>query len=238
MAKNKIEEVIEALMRKSELSEDETELLEKIKKQADVLGDNATEAEMTAMLEKVISEHFVQESGGDSLNEADQTRITNSASQVRNFLNDEDWHFTERAPRADDIVFEMGVNANNVRLRIRIDVEVNPDICVIRAYLPIVADPKYVYPLCETIAARNYIKKFGSLNYDKSDGELVYKYAFPTEKGIERSVLGGMLSYVAHNASDDFIAIRKKCIGRFNAKEINDIFQTVNELVRDLRDDQ
>ena len=42
---------------------------------------------------------------------------------------------------------------------------------------------------------------------------------------------------VANSASDSYAEIKKHCVGKYKAKEINDILKKVNALVSDLSDD-
>ncbi len=214
------------------------------------LGPDASEEEIMAAVKEVMTEQFQggtgsaqsrgsakQESNADFLSPEDQVYMAEAVAAVKAFLEENEWRYSTRVPRADVTLFEMGFTVKKCSLRVKIHVEANPHVCRIDAILPITADATYEYPLCAAMAKENYAKRFGSLKYDERDGEVSFEYSYPIGHGVYQDDLDRVFHAVVSSAVNAFDMMRKCCVGKFKSREVNEILQKVNALVSDLSDE-
>lgn len=225
-------------------------LLEGLLKIRAELGADATDDEAQEAIAKFLAGHMAggrdaEEDDDDDdeeekivLSREDAVYMEETKVLVRELFDEEGWHYSEKPLRPDLYVFEMGFGLKNCNLRMKVYVEADPRVCRVDAILPITADKTYDWLLGVKLASANYPKRYGAFQYDERDGEVSYRYSFPTTHGLHKDDLKSVFLAVATSADREYDAIKKCCVGRFKNKEINEILKKVNELVDDLSDDE
>ncbi len=234
---NKLDELIQQAREDQDSPEGLVELLEEAKKN---LPEEAGEAEIEEALHKALMQHVLSRLGEDddvSISEDDKKFMDETVKVVKEVFAEEEWRYTEDALREDVYIFDLGFGIRGCRLRMRVYIEAEPKVCRIDAILPVNADATYEYVLCKKMVKANYPKRFGALHYDEKDGEMSYRYSFPIGHGLYKDDFKRIFLTVASSAAGDYEEVKKCCVGRFKAKEINEILKNVNRLVSDLNDD-
>lgn len=235
---NLFDKMIEDIQKANGREEDE--IITALKAKRDELGDGASEKDIAEAIQSCLMEHLSEALGGNGsddpiiLSEENRAYMDATTAIVKEFLDDNNWHYGTREIRSDLVLYELGFGVHNVNLRVRIHVEANPNVCRIDAVLPISADAIYEYPLCKVLANENYARRFGSFKYDERDGEITYEYSFLARHGIHKDDLETYFHAVVASAASAYDEIRKCCVGRFKGKEVNEILKKVNDLVSDI----
>ena len=219
---------------------EEDDIIIALRAKKEELGDDASEKDVADAIQSCLLEQLSGTlSGNDEeehvvLSEENMDYMEKTTAAVKEFLDENNWHYITHAIRNDLVLYELGFGVNNVNLRIRIHVEADPNVCRIDAILPISADATYEYPLCKVLAKENFAKRFGSFKYDERDGEITYDYSFLARHGIFKDDLEIYFHAVVGSAVSSYDDIRKCCVGRFKGKEVNEILKRVNDLFSDI----
>ena len=234
---NFFDSVIEDLKKANGGNEDE--VITALRAKRDELGEGASESDVMSAVRSCLMAQLSSALGGIAedkpvvLSDKDKKYMEGATAVVKEFLDENHWHYGIRELRNDLVLYDLGFGVKGVNLRIRIHVEADPDVCRIDAVLPISADSTYEYPLCKVLAKENFAKRFGSFKYDERDGEITYEYSFLARHGILKDDLETYFHAVVGSAISCYDEIRKCCVGRFKGKEVNEILKKVNALVSD-----
>lgn len=218
----------------------EDEVITALRAKREELGEDASESEVMSAVRSCLMSQLSSVLGRVAddkpvvLSDNDKEYMEKATAVVKEFLDENHWHYGTRELRNDLVLYELGFGVRGVNLRIRIHVEADPNVCRIDAVLPISADSTYEYPLCKVLAKENFAKRFGSFKYDERDGEITYEYSFLARHGILKDDLETYFHAVVGSAITCYDEIRKCCVGRFKGKEVNEILKKVNALVSDI----
>ena len=252
------DEVIDALM--SVNGGEEDEVIKALKAKREELGEDASEEEIQEAIKECLEVQIrnpfqsdseeatgglgavaAEDEDGDEdddepevIDLSDEDVFKGSIATVKEFLDENNWHYSSSMRRPDLCIYELGFTVRKVSLRLKISVETDPNVCRIDAILPITADEIYEYPLCKQLAKENYMKRFGSFKYDERDGEVSYEYSFLINTGIRKADLDTYFHAVVSTAAGGFAEIRKNCVGKYKGHEVDEILDKVKALVNDL----
>ncbi len=160
--------------------------------------------------------------------------MEHAREQVLSFFRGEGWHFHEVISRQDLVVWELGMSQERFTLRMRVAVEDDPRVCRIDAILPVSVDPVYDAVLCRELAKLNQPLRFGAFQYDENDGELSYRYSFPTGNAFFEDDLRTTFLAVMTTAARNFIRLQKLAVGKLSTDETESIREYVSRILQDL----
>lgn len=246
MAKNHIEEMLHMIQSKEDPSEVDLKMAAMLTEKMERLGPNPSEEETGAAVRECLAEMLrsAMSSSGDeeetsvTLSDDDKEYMENATAAVREVLEGEGLHFGERSIRPDVTVFELGLGLLHCHLNMRVIVEAQPRVCRLDAVMPITADEKYAYLLCQAMAKENYPRRYGALQYDERDGEVLYRYSYPIGHGVHKDEFKDIFLAVAHSADASYDVVKKHCVGNYKRREVNAILEKLNDLVDELTDDE
>lgn len=236
--REKLKDLIEQVRKDGDYPEGLLESLEELQK---TLAADASDREIEEAIQRCVSENLkggTKEREESNLTEEDLTYMRQGIDTVKELFEEEEWRYAESEPREDVHIFEVGFTNEGVSLRMRISIESQPRVCRIDAILPIIVDKTYEYIVCKKIADANYVKRYGAFQYDERDGELSYRYSYPITYGVKKDELRNLILTVALSASEKYDEFKRACVGKFKAKELNEILENLNKLIRDLDDDE
>ena len=167
-----------------------------------------------------------------------QQYLTYAKKQVVEFFDREDWNYREIITRQDLIAWELGMSGDRFTMRMRVAVEAVPRTCRIDAILPAAVDPVYDAILCKEIVKLNQPLRYGAFQYDESDGELSYRYSFPTQNGLYSDDLSSIFVAVLLTAKREFPKLQRFAVGKFTRAEEKQIQDYIERLMRDLELDE
>ena len=248
---NKIQEAIEKLEANPNRSDLEDKLLEMLQQKQAELGEDATEDEIEEGLRQVIKDHLMfalrhkmlghGHSGDDDDDDDNDDDVDYAAHQenirlVREVFQQMDLKFRDHSPigRKSIRIFELGVDEDGKRLRMKVYLEASAKACRIDALYPFAADESIAYPLCEMLAKQNYPLRFGGLKYDARDGELSYSYSFPTANGLHRNDFERMFLTVIAAAYKQYDTVRTYANGRFRKDVRQQIVDKTQTLLNEI----
>lgn len=167
-----------------------------------------------------------------------QQYLTYAKKQVVDFFDQEDWHYREIITKPNLIAWELGMSGDRFTIRMRVAIEADPRVCRIDAILPTSVDPVYDAILCKEIIRLNQLFRYGAFQYDESDGELTYRYSFPTQNGLHSDDLSRIFMSVLLTAKQNFPKLQKYAVGKFTRAEEREIQDYVERLLKDLELDE
>lgn len=74
-------------------------------------------------------------------------------------------------------------------------------------------DRVFAYPLCEKMAAENFPRRFGALQYDARDGELSYRYSFPITHGLHKDDFRTVFVAIIASANASYDMVKQYTVG-------------------------
>ena len=236
MTPEELRELIEKTKMKHEqrLQEDHTrgtaeeDVADCIDESDTVAGENDTWTDSNPALPVILKENAILA----GLN--DRQYLTYAKKQVTDFFERESWNYREIITRPDLIAWELGMTGEHFTVRMRVAVEADPRVCRIDAILPAAADPVYDAILCKEIVKLNQPLRYGAFQYDESDGELSYRYSFPTQNGLYSDDLSRIFVAVLLTAKREFPKLQKFAVGKFTRAEEKQIQEYIERLMRDL----
>ena len=163
-----------------------------------------------------------------------QQYLTYAKKQITDFFESESWKYREIITQPDLIAWELGMTGDHFTVRMRVAAEADPRVCRIDAILPAAVDPVYDAILCKKLVKLNQPLRYGAFQYDESDGELSYRYSFPTQNGLYSDDLSRIFLAVLLTAKREFPKLQKYAVGKFSKAEEKQIQDYIERLMRDL----
>ena len=193
-----------------------------------VVEEDGTSADSNPALPVIVKENAILA----ELN--NQQYLMYAKKQVTDFFEREDWNYREIITRPDLIAWELGMTADHFTVRMRVAAEADPRVCRIDAILPAAVNPVYDAILCKEIVKLNQPLRYGAFQYDESDGELSYRYSFPTQNGLYSDDLSRIFMAVLLTAKREFSKLQKYAVGKFTRAEEKQIQDYIERLMQDL----
>lgn len=194
----------------------------------DIESVDSTQSDINSVLPVILKENAILA----GLNNTQY--LTYSRKQITEFFDSEDWLYREIITRPDLIAWELGMSGDHFNVRMRVAAEAYPRVCRINAILPVSVDPVYDAILCREILKLNQPLRYGAFQYDESDGELSYRYSFPTQNGLYSDDLSRVFMAVLLTAKENFLKLQKYAVGKFTRAEEKQIQDYVARLAREL----
>ena len=88
--------------------------------------------------------------------------------------------------------------------------------------------------LCQKLAAENYQRRYGALQYDASDNELSYRYSFSVKHGLYEDDFRGAFLAVVASAHASYDVVKQYAVGRFRRAERDAITCQAQKLIIEL----
>lgn len=165
----------------------------------------------------------------------DKAVFEDSVSTAENFFIKNKWKYKKAVLAEDAVVFYLGFTAHSIALRVKVFVENNPAVCRIDVILPAVIDKTYEHPLCRLLNRKNSKQPIGVFKYICNDGstagEVPCQYSFFISNGLTADALDTALKEMIRYCVYAFDDIKKYADGKFTNKEINEIFQSILNLL-------
>ncbi|MBQ7000878.1 MAG: hypothetical protein IJN67_07515, partial [Oscillospiraceae bacterium] len=153
---------------------------------------------------------------------------------IRSVFEDMEIHYREYVPQQGVYAFELGLTTDGKKLNMKVYLEEDPKVCRIDAVYPFQAEPEFVYPLCVKLAAENYNRRYGALQYDASDNELSYRYSFPVKHGLYEDDFRSAFLAVVASAHASYDVVKQYAVGRFRRADREEIICKAQKLIIEL----
>ncbi len=233
---NKLKEMIASL--EGEQQNANARVLLNLLKTKDVqLGENPSEEEVEAAISECLHMHMAasqKTKGNGAAGRADEAFLKKASEVVRKYLDNSNLQYRENSSKKDRRSFRLGMKMKHCNLSITISVETNPRTCRVEAVLPITGYDVYDYLFCREICKENFFRRTGALQYDESDGQILYRSSFPIRSGLHQEDLEQVFLETARSAESCYAALRKHLAGRYSPLEIEDTLQQIDKLVSKL----
>lgn len=237
---NKLQELIEKLEADHDRGEINEKLLQTLLDKERELGANPSEEEAERAVKQAISEHLMhalkRKLSEDDFDDEDvwNEDMDENMQIIRTVFNDMDLHYREYVHQTGVRAFELGVRNEGNILRMKVYLEASPKVCRIDAVYPFQVERVFAYPLCEKLAAENYPRRFGALQYDERDGELSYRYSFPVTHGLHKDDFRTVFVAIIASANASYDAVKQYAVGRFRRPVREQITCRAQELIIEL----
>ena len=233
---NKLQIEIEKLEANDERSEMDELMLHLLYAKTSELGEDASEEAVEEALTQARAEfvmHILRSKRAVEEEAWDEDMRENMAL-IRSVFEDMEVRYREFTPQSGVYAFELGLTTDGKKLQLKIYLEEDPRVCRIDAVYPFQADPEFAYPLCAKLAAENYNRRYGALQYDASDNELSYRYSFPIRHGMHEDDFRSAFMAVLASAHASYDVVKQCAVGRFRRAEREEIICKAQKLIIEL----
>ena len=250
MQENRIQRLIQKLRGNGSCSAAAEEMIQKLEKKQEELGEHATDAQMTqairecafgddesamALLHKM--DHDTVQWKKASIDNPDTEQFLERAeADVIAFFEKHQLHYVRRAPEQAIVIYELPFRTKNINYLVRVILEAEAKACRIDAVYPFSAEKIYEYPLCRAIAKENFRYRYGALQYDERDGEISFRYSYSISHGVYEDELGRSFECVLRSAENSYAVVQKNCVGKYKRNEAKEMLNELNALVGDLNE--
>ena len=104
----------------------------------------------------------------------------NSLAAVRAVLDKKQVRYTTELYRPEIRAVRAVYRMGEELVTVHIFLEPSPGVCRMDVICPVTYEKKYQGAVCSLIADENRVFRFGSLVYDPRDGEIAFRYSYPT----------------------------------------------------------
>jgi len=235
---NKLQAEIEKLEAETDHNEVNELLLRMLYAKAEELGEDPSDEEAEEAVNQVRTELLMQILRCKQATEADNydwdEDTRDNMVLIRSVFEDMEVRYREYVPQQGVYAFELGLTTDGKKLNMKVYLEEDPKVCRIDAVYPFQAEPEFVYPLCLKLAAENYQRRYGALQYDASDNELSYRYSFSVKHGLYEDDFRGAFLAVVASAHASYDVVKQYAVGRFRRADREEIICKAQKLIIEL----
>ena len=237
MQENRIQRLIQKLRGNGSCSAAAEEMIQKLEKKQEELGEHATDAQMTQAIRECAFGD--DESAMALLHKMDHDTeqfLERAEADVIAFFEKHQLHYVRRAPEQAIVIYELPFRTKNINYLVRVILEAEAKARRIDAVYPFSAEKIYEYPLCRAIAKENFRYRYGALQYDERDGEISFRYSYSISHGVYEDELGRSFECVLRSAENSYAVVQKNCVGKYKRNEAKEMLNELNALVGDLNE--
>lgn len=237
MQENRIQRLIQKLRGNGSCSAAAEEMIQKLEKKQEELGEHATDAQVTQAIRECAFGD--DESAMALLHKMDQEAdsfLKQADADVRAFFDRHQLHYIQRVSEADISIYEMRFSKKHISYIVRVALESRPKACRIDVVYPFSAEKIYEYPLCKALAKENFRYRFGAWQYDERDGEVSFRYSYSISHGIYEDDLQNIFGAMLKVVEECYDVILKNCVGKYKRNEKEEILNELNTLADDLNE--
>jgi len=235
---NKLQAEIAKLEADTDRNELNELLLSMLYAKAEELGEDPSDEEAEEAVNQVRTELLMQILRCKQATEADNydwdEDTRDNMVLIRSVFEDMEVRYREYVPQQGVYAFELGLTTDGKKLNMKVYLEEDPKVCRIDAVYPFQAEPEFVYPLCLKLAAENYQRRYGALQYDASDNELSYRYSFSVKHGLYEDDFRGAFLAVVASAHASYDVVKQYAVGRFRRADREEIICKAQKLIIEL----
>jgi len=235
---NKLQAEIEKLEAETDHNEVNELLLRMLYAKAEELGEDPSDEEAEEAVNQVRTELLMQILRRKQPAEVDRYDWDEDTREhmalIRSVFEDMEVRYREYVPQQGVYAFELGLTTDGKKLNMKVYLEEDPKVCRIDAVYPFQAEPEFVYPLCVKLAAENYNRRYGALQYDASDNELSYRYSFSVKHGLYEDNFRTAFMAVLVSANASYDMVKQYAVGRFRHADREEIICNAQKLIIEL----
>ena len=177
---------------------------------------------------------WLQRRQENSVPDDDNDDMEENLSRIRKVLDGLQVEYREKALQGGIYSFALDIITESRRLYVKIYLESDPKVCRIDAIYPFRAVAAFAYPLCEQMAKENYLRRYGVLKYDETDGELSTQYSFPIGHGLYEDDFFQVLMTVVKSADISYDWMKQYATGQFDRERRKEMTYKAQWLIIDL----